>query len=85
MSKIAKESFIKEVKEKYNKEDVCMAELLTFIKPSMTMTMDECFSAYCELMNWSDSDAFLRVNEDDDFVEDITANKSYSYKEIFKI
>jgi len=84
MSKVAKEAFIADVKEKYLREDICMTELLTFVKPSMTMTMDECFSAYCELLNWSDNDAFLKVNEDDNFVEDITANKGYTYKEIFK-
>lgn len=52
--------------EKYHKEDICMWEFLAQMKPAPNMTFADCMQVYCDLLNYTDGDEFIRIVEDEE-------------------
>nr|DAE55332.1 MAG TPA: NADH-PPase NADH pyrophosphatase zinc ribbon domain [Caudoviricetes sp.] len=51
------------VKEEYQKSDVCMGETLAFI-PADSLSLEEAFQLYIEAMKWAEKDRFYVSKED---------------------
>lgn len=78
---------IEKLKSDYEESDVCMYDFLADVSVKdydADLTIEGWFEIYCYMMNWAENDAFLRVNEEDEFAYDVLNNEFYKYNEVIK-
>ena len=82
-------SNLESIKQTYQKENICMAELLA-AEPADGLSMEQAFELYVQAKNWADSDTFYIQRSGEELTEITSARNSLmaemdrAYNEFYK-
>ena len=82
-------SNLESIKQTYQKENICMAELLA-AEPADGLSMEQAFELYVQAKNWADSDTFYIQSNGEELTEITSARNSLiaeldrAYNEFYK-